>query len=436
MKIKHIITLILLLSLSFQFQAQKLSRIEKKILKRIDINNDASLVLLEKVVNINSGSLNINGVQEVGKVFASEFKSIGFQTTWFDMPESMARAGHLFSEIKTGKITGNRLLLIGHLDTVFEEDSPFQEYQREGNMVYGPGVDDMKGGNIIIYAALKALYEVGALKNTQIIVAFTGDEEKAGNPISISRKNLIDAAKRSDIALGFESATGLNYATVARRSSGSWTLKTEGKRAHSSGIFSENTGAGAIFEMARILSAFYKELPEKNLTFNPATIVAGTSIGFDKKTAKGTTFGKTNIVPQASIVQGDIRCLTNEQIEKTIAKMKAIVSTNNLPKTSASISFDLRYPPMKPTSGNYDVLKVLDQVSKDMEQGAVTAFDPAKRGAGDISFVAEYVDGLDGLGTMGNGSHSPRESMDLTNFKNLTKRAAILIYRLINKKNE
>ena len=434
MNTKKGVLLLLFIAFSFQLQSQKLSRLEKKILQKIDLNNEAHLVLLEEVVNINSGSLNIDGVKKVGKVFASEFESIGFTTTWFDMPENMERAGHLFCEINTGKVKGKKLLLIGHLDTVFEEDSEFQEYRREGNLVYGPGVDDMKGGNIIIYAALKALYQAGALKNTQIIVAFTGDEEKAGNPISISRRDLIDAAKRSDIALGFESATGLNYATVARRSSGSWTLKTTGVRAHSSGIFSKNTGAGAIFEMSRILTAFYQELPEKNLTFNPATIVAGTTIHFDSKTAKGNAFGKTNIVPQASIVQGDIRCLTNEQIERTIAKMKSIVNTNNLPKTKATISFDLRYPPMKPTVGNYEVLKVLDQVSKDMGQGAVEAFDPAKRGAGDISFVAAYVDGLDGLGTMGSGSHSPRERMDLTNFKDLTKRAAILIYRLINQK--
>ncbi|MDG2193621.1 MAG: M20/M25/M40 family metallo-hydrolase [Polaribacter sp.] len=435
MRTKTAILSVVLLTFLVNIQAQQLSSLEKKVLLQIDQNNAASIVLLEKVVNINSGSLNVKGVKKVGDIFASEFESIGFETTWVDMPQRMGRAGHLFCELNTGTVEGKKLLLIGHLDTVFEEDSDFQEYKREGDIVYGPGVDDMKGGNIIIYAALKALYEVGALKNTQIIVAFTGDEEKAGNPISISRKDLIDAAKRSDIALGFESATGLNYATVARRSSGSWTLKTTGRRAHSSGIFSKNTGAGAIFEMSRILTAFYKELPEKNLTFNPATIVAGTSIDFDKKTAKGTTFGKTNIVPQSTIVQGDIRCLTNEQIEGTIKKMKSIVNNNNLPKTTAAISFDLRYPPMKPTEGNYKVLKVLDQLSKDMGQGPVKAFDPAKRGAGDISFVAEYVDGLDGLGTMGKGSHSPRESMDLTTFKDLTKRAAILIYRLIHTKS-
>ena len=183
--------------------------------------------------------------------------------------------------------------------------------------------------------------------------------------------------------------------------------------------------------MSRILNAFYNELPEQNLTFNPATIVGGTIVNYDGAQSKGTTFGKTNIVSQEAIVKGDLRCLTNEQIENTIAKMKAIISTN-LPKTSATISFELKYPPMKPTPGNYAVLSVLDAISVAMGKGNVIAYDPSKRGAGDISFVANYVDCLDGLGTMGKGSHTPKEYIDLNHFQELTQRAALLIYRLIN----
>ena len=415
-------------------QAQKLSHLEKKILQHVDANNSKAIALLEKVVNINSGSLNIKGVKKVGAIFSDQFKAIGFTPSWKKMPVAMNRAGHLFCEINTGKVKGKKLLLIGHLDTVFEEDSPFQTYNRKGAMAYGPGVDDMKGGDIIILYALKALYQVGALKNTQIIVAFSGDEEKAGSPISISRKDMIEAAKRSDIALGFEGATGLNYATVARRSSGSWKIETTGVRAHSAGVFTEKVGAGAIYEMARILNAFYEELPEKNLTFNAATIVGGTAVAFDKATNKGTTFGKTNVVPQKAIATGDIRCLTQDQINNTIAKMKAIVA-KHLPQTTAKITFDLKYPPMAPTKGNYKILKVLDGISQAMGQGKVEAYDPAKRGAGDISFVAQYVDALDGLGTMGGGSHTTKEYMELNHFKDLTKRAALLIYRLINTKS-
>ncbi|WP_456423263.1 M20/M25/M40 family metallo-hydrolase [Lutibacter sp.] len=430
--LKLSLVVFLLISIS-SINAQKLSRIEKKILKQVANNNDKALTLLEKVVNINSGTMNVIGVEKVGAVFSEEFKKIGFTPTWIPMPSEMERAGHLFCELNTGNVQGKKLLLIGHLDTVFEENSPFQTAKKEGDKFYGPGIGDIKGGNIIILYALKALSDVGALKNTQIIAAFTGDEEKVGFPLSISRKDLIDASKRSDIALGFEGATGLNYATVARRSSGSWLLKTKGVRAHSSGIFTKKVGAGAIFEMSRILNAFYNELPEQNLTFNPATIVGGTIVNYDSAQSKGTMFGKTNIVAQEAIVKGDLRCLTNEQIENTIAKMKAIISTN-LPKTSATISFELKYPPMKPTPGNYAVLSVLDAISVAMGKGNVKAYDPSKRGAGDISFVANYVDCLDGLGTMGRGSHTPNEYIDLNHFQELTQRAALLIYRLINQK--
>jgi glutamate carboxypeptidase len=434
MKNLKFIALFLMIIISVNLHAQKLTPIEKKVINLIEESNNEAINLLEKVVNINSGSLNIAGVKKVGGIFADEFKAIGFAPTWFEMPDTMDRAGHLFCELNSGPVKGKKILLIGHLDTVFEENSPFQTFTRDSTAVYGPGVTDMKGGNVIILYALKALHDAGVLKNTQIIVAYSGDEEKAGNPVEISRKDLIDAAKRSDIALGFEGASGLNYATVARRSSGSWTVETSGIRAHSAGIFTDAVGAGAIYEMARILNSFYTELPEQNLTFNAATIVGGTLVDFDETQSKGSTFGKTNIVAQKSIANGDIRCLTDEQISTTVEKMKAIVA-NNLPKTSAKISFDLKYPPMAPTEGNYAVLKVLDGVSKAMGQGSVEAYDPGKRGAGDISFVAKYVDGLDGLGTMGSGSHTPQESMDIAHFKDLTKRAALLIYRLINTKS-
>lgn len=413
--------------------AQKLSSIEKKILNQVEINNDEAILLLEKVVNINSGTMNLEGVKKVGDVFFEEFKNIGFTPTWIPMPSEVGRAGHLFCELNTGKVKGKKLLLIGHLDTVFEEDSEFQTAWRDDTKFYGPGIGDMKGGNIIILYALKALSNAGVLKNTQIIAAFTGDEEKVGLPLSISRKDLIDAGKKSDIALGFEGATGLNYATVARRSSGNWLLETKGVQAHSSGIFTERIGAGSIYETSRILTDFYNDLPEQNLTFNAATIVGGTTASFDKAQGKGTASGKTNIVAPTTIVTGDLRCLTDEQLQSTVTKMKEIVS-NNLPKTSATIKFELKYPPMKPTPGNYEVLKVLDGISKDMGKGEVLAYDPSKRGAGDISFVANYADCLDGLGTMGRGAHTPNEYIELTHFKELTQRTALLIYRLINQK--
>lgn len=411
--------------------AQKLSRTERKIIKSIETNNAEAIAFLEEVVNINSGTLNLAGVQKVGEVFGTAFDKLGMETTWIPMPEEMNRAGHLFAET-TGK-KGKKLLLIGHLDTVFEEDSPFQAFTKiNDSTAHAPGGNDMKGGNVIILYALKALREQGLLADSQIIVAFTGDEESTGSPLSLSRKDLVDAAKRSDIALGFETSTGFNYATVARRGSSGWKVEVTGKRAHSSGVFNDRVGAGAIFEMSRILHQFYTDVKgEDLLTFNPGTLLGGTFVEYDEGSSKGSVFGKTNVVAQTAEVRGGLRFISEEQKERAREKMKTIVA-NNLPMTTATVSFTDSYPAMGPKEENLELLEQLNKVSRDLGQGEVLAYDPGKRGAADTSFVADYVACLDGLGTMGRGAHTPEETVDLNTIEALTKRTALLIYRLIN----
>ncbi|MGB5818269.1 MAG: M20/M25/M40 family metallo-hydrolase [Saonia sp.] len=431
MKLKYLVCLLMLVFLTPSVTAQKISRTEKKLLKTIENNNGEAISFLEKVVNINSGTLNSEGVREVGMVFKDSFDEINFKTNWIAMPKELNRAGHLFAE--TSGTKGKKLLLIGHLDTVFEADSPFQKFKMVNDSIaHAPGGNDMKGGDVIVLYALKALHENGLLNNAQIIVAFTGDEESTGKPLDISRKDLIEAAKRSDIALGFETSTGFNYATVARRGASGWAVEVAGKRAHSSGVFNDRVGAGAIFEMSRILNEFYNEVRgEEYLTFNPGVVLGGTFVDFDKSTSKGNAFGKSNVVSQTAMVRGGLRFISEEQKENARAKMREIVA-NNLPHTSAEISFTDSYPAMGPTEGNLQLLEQLNQVSLDLDQGEVKGYDPGKRGAADTSFVAEYVDCLDGLGTMGSGAHTPQETVNLNTIEALTKRTAVLIYRLIN----
>ena len=429
MKNYHSLLIFLLMS-TFCF-GQQLSEVEKKIIATVNANNDEAIEFLKGVVNLNSGTLNLEGVKAVGDYMAKGFEEIGFETSWIEMPAEMNRAGHLFAETKGD--SGKRILLIGHLDTVFEADSPFQEFKMVNDSIaHAPGGNDMKGGNVIILYALKALHENGLLDDAQIIAAYTGDEESTGKPLTISRKDLIEAAKRSDIALGFETATGFNNATIARRGASGWKVTATGKRAHSSGVFRESIGAGAIFEMSRILNAFYTDVkgPEY-LTFNPGMILGGTFVDFDEMNSKGDAFGKSNVVAQTAVVKGGLRFITEDQKQEARAKMREIVA-NNLPMTSAEITFIDSYPAMPPTEGNKALLEVLNQVSLDMGQGGVEAWDPGRRGAADVSFVADYVDCLDGLGTMGSGAHTPQETVNLNTIEALTARAAILIYRLIS----
>lgn len=403
---------------------------EKRMIDWIDAHAEDANALLAETVSISSGTMNHDGVREVGRVMRRELDSLGLETEWIDMPPEVERAGHLFGR-KDGK--GKRFLLIGHLDTVFEADDAFQSFERDGNIAKGPGIDDMKSGNVTIVYALKALKEIGALEDIPIVVAYTGDEEKTGSPLSISRKDLIDAGKWADIGLGFEGAVtydDTDWATIARRSSSSWQLEVTGKQAHSSGIFDDDTGAGAIFEAARILNAFYEEVRgEQHLTFNAGTVQGGTDVEYDPQQNRGRTFGKTNVVPRKAIVAGGMRTISVEQQERARDKMRAIVADSH-PRTSASIEFWDRYPPMAPTIGNSHLQEVLSNVNVDLGRGPMPALDPSERGAADISFVAPYADALAGLGALGKGGHTPNESLDLTTMPLAIKRAAILIYRL------
>ncbi|WP_036601961.1 M20/M25/M40 family metallo-hydrolase [Olivibacter sitiensis] len=422
-------TLILLVSACSYSFAQDLSVSEKKIIRRVEANHEASIRFLEETVNINSGSQNPEGVRRVGQLYSKFLEDLGFATSWIDMPTEMNRGGHLIAELKGNK--GKRLLLIGHMDTVFEEDSPFQKWERKDSIAIGPGTSDMKGGNMVLLYALKVLHEAGELKDRQIVVILHGDEESPGRPIAISRKDIVALAKRSDAALAFENGTGFEYATVARRGSSSWTLEVQAKQAHSSGIFSENSGAGAIYEASRILNRFYEELQEENLTFNPGLIAGGTQVLMDSSGIKAEVSGKTNLIANRAVVQGDLRSLTTAQLERARTKMKAIVA-DHLPHAHAEISFRDGYAPMPPTEGNLALLAVLNKVSLDMKLGEVKAFDPGKRGAGDVSFIATYVDVLDGLGVQGGGAHAPGEFVDLHSVEAIVKRTAILFHRLTN----
>jgi glutamate carboxypeptidase len=316
---------------------------------------------------------------------------------------------------------------------VFEKDSPFQRYERRDSIAHGPGVADMKGGNLVILLALQALHHVGALEDANVSVAFTGDEEHTGDPLDIDRRDLIAAGSRSDVALGFEgNVGGLRKATVARRGFVGWTLEVTGTRAHSSVIFREDLGSGSIFEAARILSAFHEELRgEQYLTFSPGIILGGTAVEYDAPENRGTAFGKTNVIPERTVVAGDLRAISPEQAEGTKQRMRAIVE-RHLPGTSATIRFRDSYPPMPPTEGNYAVLARLDGVSRDLGYGPVGEVDPGSRGAADISFVAAHVreGALSGLGPEGDGAHTVHETLNLNTVPIMAQRAALLVYRL------
>jgi glutamate carboxypeptidase len=396
---------------------------EARIAATADAGLSSAIELLAETVNVPSATENLAGVRKAGAIYARELSNLGFETRWLELPSEMRRAGHLLAERRGSH--GRRILLIGHVDTVLQAES----FRREGSQGFGSGVSDMKGGNLVILAALRALHAANALDGTTITVMLTGDEEDPGVPNDVTRRPLVDAAARSDVALAFEGATP-DLGVIGRRGVGTWHLKVTGRQAHSSGIFRAGTGYGAIFEAARILDRFRVELPEPNLTFNPSIVVGGTDVTYDAAAKGGTAQGKTNVIPRSVEIEGDLRFLTRTQYESAVEKMRRIVAAH-LPETSAELTTQFEYPAMAPTDGNRKLLETLDTVSRDLGATAVRAQDPAERGAGDISFICEKdIACLDGLGAVGDNEHAPGEVIDLDALPLQIKRAALLIYRL------
>jgi glutamate carboxypeptidase len=201
------------------------------------------------------------------------------------------------------------------------------------------------------------------------------------------------------------------------------------RQGHSAGVFSEYSGFGAVYEGARILTAFREQLIEPDLTFNPGVAMGGTEVGFDPVLARGTAFGKNNVIANVFRAEGDLRYLSAEVRDRTWSKMRAIAASS-LPGAKAEISFAEHYPPMSPTEGNLRLLELQSQASEDAGLGKIAALPPGLRGAGDIQFAAPYVDSLDGIGATGNGAHSPDEDLEIASIERATIRAALLIYRL------
>ena len=409
----------------------KLSVPETKMVATVDAEYERSITLLEKLVNQNSGTMNFPGVKTVGDMMRAELEPLGFKVEWIDMAKA-GRSGHLVAT-KAGKKGTKKLLLIAHLDTVFEADSPFQTFVRDGEQAIGPGAGDDKGGMVVIVSALRAMQAAGTLKDASIEIHMTGDEEDAGDPIDITRAPLIAAGKTADVALDFEGLSiedGKDMGVISRRSSNSWKLEVSGVTGHSSLIFNTTYGDGAAFELARILHRFRTELPEQNLTFNVGLVAAGQEVNFDTDGVRVSAKGKTNIIPGLAIARGDFRTLSEEQSARVRAKKRDIVAAS-APKTTATISFDPgSYPAMAPTDGNKALLAGLNAVNRDLGLAEQPVLDPLKRGAGDISFVANELDGLVGLGVYSKGDHAPGETVDLATIKRQAKRAAILMTRL------
>lgn len=408
-----------------------LSTTEQTMVNQIQQSQKAQQQFLEKIVNIQSGTMNTKGVHAVGKVVQKELEQLGFKTKWVEEPAKMHRAGTLVATHQGTK--GKRLLLIAHFDTVFAKSLPFKKYQVTKNTAKGQGVIDDKGGIAVMLYALKAMQKAGTLKNANITIIITGDEEESGKPASISRKPLFEAAKKADIALDFEPAINSGTATIARRGITNWSLNVSGNASHSATIFQKQVGIGAIFAASQQLNEMRKQMQSiYNLTFNPGIIMGGSSINYNTEKGGGDVVGRENIVASKVLVKGDLRYIDQEQKKHAEDVMQKIVNTP-LPGAKATLSFVDGIPPMSPTQHNLKLLNDYNKVSIDLGQGTVAPLDAGVRGAADISYISSMVPAnLSGLGPVGIGAHTNIEAIELPSLLTQTQRAALFMSRLVS----
>lgn len=387
----------------------------------LDSQEENMVAMLERITNINSGSLNKAGVSELAAIFGSELRQLGFSIATLpgeviEMPScpgsdyNVDVADHVLAS-KSG--TGSRLLMMGHLDTVFPPDSPFQAFSREGDTMYGPGVSDMKGGLVVMLYALKALNENGALADKSISVLLNSDEEMGSLS---SRKYLEEQALLHDWGLVYESS-GNDRLTRERKGLGQARFVVHGLASHAGGAHEQ--GRSAIKELA------YKIVEIENITDyeSGVTVNVGVVSGGE---------ARNTIAPCAEALI-DLRYPEPQQGIDAVAQFEEIFgNVYSYPVDSGEItteSWTNLHRPAKIATPESDFL-----LNKTIAIGRLLGQElgVGDSGGGTDGSLTQAVGlpTLDSLGSAGTGAHSNREEGRVSSLVERAKLSAVLIHRL------
>ncbi len=394
---------------------------ELELTSWLDSQEDNMLAMLERITNINSGSLNKVGVNELATIFSNELRQLGFQISTLpgeviEMPScpgsdyNVDVADHILAS-QNGN--GSKLLLMGHLDTVFPLDSPFQEFRRDGDKMYGPGVSDMKGGLVVMLYALKALHEQGDLQDKAITIVLNSDEEMGSLS---SRKYLEEQALLHDWGLVYESS-GNNRLTRERKGLGQARFVVHGKASHAGGAHEQ--GRSAIKELA------YKIVQIENITDyeTGVTVNVGVVSGGE---------ARNTIAPCAEALI-DLRYPQPQQGLDAIAQFEDIFSNvYSYPVDSGELSTEswtnLHRPAKVATPKSDQLLNKTIAIARLLGQD----LGVADSGGGTDGSLTQSVGlpTLDSLGSAGTGAHSNREEGRVSSLVERAKLSAVLIHRL------
>lgn len=394
---------------------------EQNLVSWLDTEEDNMIAMLKRLTNVNSGSLNKEGVDEIGRLLSIELESLGFNLTTLpgaviEMPScpgsnyAIDVTDHILAN-KPGN--GKKLLLMGHMDTVFPPNSPFQEFSRSGDVMYGPGVADMQGGLVVMLYALKALQAAGELDDMALSVFLNSDEEIGS---LTSRKYLEEQAPLHDYGLVYESS-GSNNMVRKRKGLGQARFVVNGKASHAGGAHQQ--GRSAIKELAyKIVEIEQMTDYESGVTVNVGVVSGGEA--------------RNTIAPCAEALI-DLRYPEPQQGIDAVDQFEAIFnSVLSYPGDSGEISTNswtnLHRPPKIPTAESDYLLEKTIAIARLL--GQELGVSDSGGGTDGSLTQAAGLPTLDSLGVSGTGAHSNREQARVSSLVERAKLSAVLIHRL------
>ena len=401
-----------------------LSISEMNLVAWVDSQEQEMLELLEQITNINSGTLNKEGVNQITQIFQSELRKLGFSSSRLpgDLIEMPSCPGSDYNLDVTDHLlarrigSGAKLLLMGHMDTVFPVTSNFNTFRQEGDTMYGPGVADMHGGLVVMLYALKALEAANKLNGKTITVLLNSDEEIGSLS---SRKYIEEQAKLHDWGLVYE-ASGTNNFVRARKGLGQARIVVNGRASHAGGAHA--MGRSAIKELAyKIIEIENMTNYETGLTLNVGIVAGGEARNTIAPCAEALID-----IRYPAIHQGEE---AKERIDKIASELYSYPIGNKQLKTDLWIN--LHRPPKTPTPESDDLLEKALSIGRLLQQ-EIGITDSGGGTDGSLS-QAVGLPTIDSLGVAGTGAHSNREEARVSSLIERTKLSAILIHRLASK---
>jgi len=343
------------------------------------------LTLLNELVCIQSGTKNKSGVDRVGQVILREMKALGFTC---EQKKDRDFGNHIIAKSPGFDPGKKQVLITGHMDTVFPQDTDFNFFKQDEKNCYGPGVADMKGGLVVGIFALKSLVRGNFMHRLPVTFIFNSDEEMGSKS---SRSLIQNEARKSKIAFVLE-AGGLNGEIVTgRKGNVSAELKITGEAGHAA--FAGINKASAILELAhKTIAIEALNAPEQGISANVGTVEGG--IG-------------PNTIPQHASARIDFRFLKSKDLISLKSRLTAICNETIIAGTSSTLKILSSRPAMPETKKNMAWFQKIDSLAKSLD---IQLFSELRQGVSDANLIAyEGIPVIDGLGPIGAKDHSEDE---------------------------